>query len=192
MKKLSFTVNGTKVLRVLNTKCGISIAFDPQGGSAPPMEEFNAIWDTGATGSVISRRVAQKLALKPIGKQKVFTASSKDGPETVYEYMIGVRLPNHVIIPSVTVTEGALNGADMLIGMDIITQGDFAITHKDGKTTFSFQMPSTHYIDFVKESHDEKEEHQAPAPITKKKEPGRNDLCPCGSGKKYKHCHGKK
>ncbi|MEZ4951547.1 MAG: SEC-C metal-binding domain-containing protein [Saprospiraceae bacterium] len=19
---------------------------------------------------------------------------------------------------------------------------------------------------------------------------GRNDLCPCGSGKKYKHCHG--
>ncbi|WP_455107565.1 SEC-C metal-binding domain-containing protein [Porphyromonas sp.] len=20
---------------------------------------------------------------------------------------------------------------------------------------------------------------------------GRNDLCPCGSGKKFKHCHGK-
>jgi len=20
--------------------------------------------------------------------------------------------------------------------------------------------------------------------------PGRNDLCPCGSGKKFKHCHG--
>ena len=24
-----------------------------------------------------------------------------------------------------------------------------------------------------------------------KKEPGRNDPCPCGSGKKYKHCCGK-
>jgi preprotein translocase subunit SecA len=22
------------------------------------------------------------------------------------------------------------------------------------------------------------------------KMPGRNDPCPCGSGKKYKHCHG--
>ena len=22
------------------------------------------------------------------------------------------------------------------------------------------------------------------------KEPGRNDLCPCGSGLKFKHCHG--
>ncbi len=28
-------------------------------------------------------------------------------------------------------------------------------------------------------------------PITVKQEPGRNDPCPCGSGKKYKHCHGR-
>ena len=30
-----------------------------------------------------------------------------------------------------------------------------------------------------------------PATVTKKKEPGRNDPCPCGSGKKYKNCCGK-
>ncbi|MBR7552696.1 preprotein translocase subunit SecA [Allobacillus sp. GCM10007491] len=28
-------------------------------------------------------------------------------------------------------------------------------------------------------------------PIVKKKEVGRNEPCPCGSGRKYKHCHGK-
>ena len=28
-------------------------------------------------------------------------------------------------------------------------------------------------------------------PIVKDKMPGRNDLCPCGSGKKFKNCHGK-
>ncbi|MDB5753317.1 MAG: hypothetical protein JWP65_3738 [Ramlibacter sp.] len=28
------------------------------------------------------------------------------------------------------------------------------------------------------------------APIRKESEPGRNDPCPCGSGKKYKKCHG--
>ena len=28
------------------------------------------------------------------------------------------------------------------------------------------------------------------APVTATKEPGRNDPCPCGSGKKYKRCHG--
>lgn len=27
-------------------------------------------------------------------------------------------------------------------------------------------------------------------PLRKAPEPGRNDLCPCGSGKKYKKCHG--
>ena len=32
---------------------------------------------------------------------------------------------------------------------------------------------------------------QAPQPIVKEKVPGRNDPCPCGSGKKFKHCHGK-
>ena len=28
-------------------------------------------------------------------------------------------------------------------------------------------------------------------PITKKQKISRNDPCSCGSGKKYKHCHGK-
>jgi len=34
-------------------------------------------------------------------------------------------------------------------------------------------------------------EHVKQEPIRVEKTPGRNDLCPCGSGKKYKHCHGK-
>jgi len=29
------------------------------------------------------------------------------------------------------------------------------------------------------------------APVTAEDKVGRNDPCPCGSGKKYKHCHGK-
>ena len=28
-------------------------------------------------------------------------------------------------------------------------------------------------------------------PLVKDKMPGRNDPCPCGSGKKFKNCHGK-
>lgn len=34
-------------------------------------------------------------------------------------------------------------------------------------------------------------EHVKQEPIRVEKAPGRNDPCPCGSGKKYKHCHGK-
>ena len=31
---------------------------------------------------------------------------------------------------------------------------------------------------------------QRPQPVVKEKVVGRNELCPCGSGKKFKHCHG--
>ena len=33
--------------------------------------------------------------------------------------------------------------------------------------------------------------HQVTNPIIAEKKVGRNDPCPCGSGKKYKNCHGK-
>jgi preprotein translocase subunit SecA len=34
-------------------------------------------------------------------------------------------------------------------------------------------------------------EERSREPITVEDEPGRNDPCPCGSGKKYKKCHGR-
>lgn len=33
--------------------------------------------------------------------------------------------------------------------------------------------------------------HAVNPPAVRSQQPGRNDPCPCGSGKKYKHCHGK-
>ena len=115
---------------------------------------------------------------------KVFTAG---GEHRSPVYLISLFLPNKVFIPQLRVTKGVLPGdAEVLIGMDIIGQGDFAVTNKDGKTTFSFRMPSIERIDFVK---------QKPIPTTpvKRASPkiGRNDPCPCGSGLKYKKCCGK-
>ena len=43
-------------------------------------------------------------------------------------------------------------------------------------------------LNVVVSSNDEKENNQKE--ITKEKKIGRNDKCPCGSGKKYKYCHG--
>ena len=48
-------------------------------------------------------------------------------------------------------TLGKLLGYDMLIGMDVMNLGDFAVTNKDGRTVFSFRIPSCRCIDFVKE-----------------------------------------
>ncbi len=40
-------------------------------------------------------------------------------------------------------------GIDLLIGMDIIGLGDFAVTNLNGVTQFTFRLPSVESIDFV-------------------------------------------
>ncbi|MBK5203582.1 MAG: SEC-C domain-containing protein [Prolixibacteraceae bacterium] len=99
--------------------------------------------------------------------------------------MVCLLLPNNVSFRSVSVTECESLGAfDVLIGMDIIGNGDFAVSNLDGKTHMTFRLPSCENIDFVKNKVVRK-------PIISSKAPGRNDSCPCGSGKKYKNCCGK-
>ena len=43
----------------------------------------------------------------------------------------------------------------------------------------------------LRESTDKAISQQVTQPIVKEKMPNRNDPCPCGSGKKFKNCHGK-
>ncbi|OYT17913.1 MAG: preprotein translocase subunit SecA [Bacteroidetes bacterium 4572_77] len=45
--------------------------------------------------------------------------------------------------------------------------------------------------DLLSQSHSNTQDKQKPQPIKVEKQVGRNEPCPCGSGKKYKHCHGK-
>lgn len=45
--------------------------------------------------------------------------------------------------------------------------------------------------DLLSQSHSDTQEKQKPQPVKVEKKVGRNDQCPCGSGKKFKHCHGK-
>ena len=96
--------------------------------------------------------------------------------------MVNILLVNKVEVYQIKVTEGKISGdADVLIGMDIIGRGDFAVTNKNDKTVFSFRIPSLECIDFVKIPYKE-------TPVKSKPKIGRNDPCPCGSGKKYKNC----
>ena len=176
---------------VLRSEVHIAVAFNPSSAPKPLVpqkfnaQKFTAIWDTGATGSVITKKVVDGCGLKPIGVAKVHTAS---GETTTRVYLASIFLTNKVCIPELRMIEGIIAGdAEVLIGMDIIGQGDFAVTNKDGKTMFSFRMPSVECIDFVKQK------PSVAAPQISKPSPkvGRNDPCPCGSGKKYKKCCGK-
>lgn len=45
--------------------------------------------------------------------------------------------------------------------------------------------------DLLSQAHSNTQKKEVTQPITVEKKVGRNEPCPCGSGKKYKHCHGK-
>ena len=130
-KNSAFTIKSNGgLLRVLITDVNVHIS-----GSSKH-SPIKAIWDTGASGSAITKKVAQQLGLVPTGMAQVNTAN---GIATQNTYTIDIGLPNKVIIQGIIATEidALAAGCDALIGMDVITLGDFSITNHNGSTCMS-------------------------------------------------------
>jgi predicted aspartyl protease len=158
----------------------IFTAFIPPS-SPTNHKTYKALYDTGATHSSITPRVVADLQLAPVGNTVVGRAGGTTGTTV---HLVNIRLPNHVMFPLVRVANLALRpDVDVIIGMDILAQGDFALTNHKNKTTFSFCCPSWREIDFVAEVNESNKEAAAHPPKI-----GLNSPCPCGSGEKYKKC----
>lgn len=146
------------------------------------------IWDTGATSSCITKSAAQKLGLKAISKVNV---AGVHGVKETNVYLVELILHNEKIRQICQVTECATlsskGDVDILIGMNIISKGDFCITNFNGKTTMTFRVPSIEKVDYVEEI-EELNRYKKIHDIQSKKN---IETCPCKSGKKYKNCHGK-
>lgn len=140
----AFTIKSNGgILNVLITDIIIQIP-----GSSHKMT-VKAIWDTGASGSVITQKVINQLVAFPTGMATLNTAN---GVATRNTYTIDIVLPNQLLIQKVNAAgiDALSSGCDALIGMDIITLGDFSITNQHGTTCMSFRFPSSHEIDYVK------------------------------------------
>lgn len=149
----------------------------------PQGKKYQALYDTGATHSSISPRVVADLQLASIGATNVGVGG---GTLTTTSHLVNIGLPNRVMFAMLRVAQMVLHGGiDVLIGMDVIGSGDFSVTHHNGNTAFSFCVPSRREIDFVADI--QADSKILPAHSVKV---GRNDPCPCNSGKKYKKCHG--
>lgn len=149
MKPTAFTLRNGNLINALITSVRVNYAHTrEERQDLSSYLECEALWDTGAASSVISTRVAAELNLQPTTRSLSYHAQ---GASVVNVYSMDMLLPNGILVQNIRVSEGVLNGFDVLIGMDIINLGDFALTHRDGKTVFSFQIPSTHEYDFVKQ-----------------------------------------
>lgn len=111
--------------------------------------QYLAIWDTGATGTVITQQVVNNLGLVPTGMAVVHTANGSVNQNT---YIIDIALSDTIILQDLTVTcaPSLSGGCNVLIGMDIVSQGDLSITNLNNITCMSFRVPSMHEIDFVR------------------------------------------
>jgi len=155
--KHAFTTRYNGRARALTTEVGVFLPVTQEEikTSPPQVKKYVCIWDTGATNSVITKKVADDLNLQPTGLAEVNHAGGKSFCNI---YLVNIILPDNVVVAQVRVTEGKLISTDnipeekkpqVLIGMDIIGMGDFAVTNANGKTTLSFRTPSVEEIDFV-------------------------------------------
>ena len=178
----AFTTKSDRLLNRIVTPVRVCAAFDPKNPPLPlpTAVDVAALWDTGATASVISSDVAAQLGLVPVGSVEVRHAGGKGISD---RYMINVLLPNQTGVAGVVATafQPELGDITFIVGMDIICQGDLSLTHVGGKSCMSFRTPSCEAIDYVA---------QANGIISAAMKTGRNEPCGCGSGRKYKHCHG--
>jgi len=143
-----FTVDFGKRVFSIDSKCKISLHHDTihlGNSNHPEFFEFNAVWDTGAVRTVISNNVVKTLGLVPRGKVLMYHAN---GESFVNTYFINLLLPNQIEVQVLQVMEGDLTDTDILLGMDVIGLGDFALTSREGNTLFSFNQPAEFEIDF--------------------------------------------
>jgi len=160
MRNRAFTTRYPGRVRVILTKVGVFLPLTEEEAKAqtPQINECMAIWDTGATHSGITKKVADNLGLRPTGIAEVRHANGKSLTNT---YLVNISLPNGVTVSQIRVTEVQLlpdpnipeeKQPQVLIGMDIIAMGDFAITNSGQKTTLSFRTPPHKEIDFIPEA----------------------------------------
>lgn len=108
-----------------------------------------AAWDTGSTYTCISKEFAENFELKSCNMCDISTTYGKKLSNL---YDINVILNDDLLIPLKVSTLDYIHqeGIDLLIGMDIISKGDFSISTFNDVTCFSFRIPSKGLIDFKK------------------------------------------
>jgi len=135
MSAFSISYNGV----VDAVTCTVAVAqTEPFADSDVTYLRCNAMWDTGALYSVVSRRVVEKLALAPIDRGIAYTVQ---GSYDTSIYLLDLMLPNRMLVKALRVSGGDFDDCDMLIGMDVIRLGDFSVTNLRN-TVFSFRIPS--------------------------------------------------
>lgn len=110
--------------------------------------DVHSVWDTGAMTTCVSNKVVQVLGLESKYEVPIDTPSGRS-KANVYE--INIILPNDIHLENMIVYETAIGeqGFDLLIGMDVISKGDFCVSGANGVISFSFRYPAQGITDYT-------------------------------------------
>lgn len=112
---------------------------------------FICIWDTGASVSCVTNNIVEKYNLTSIGKTGFFTGCNHESKLTNV-YSIDLMFRDNFVFNNLRVLKIEKHDVfDIIIGMDIISKGDFAVSNLNGKTSFSFRIPSFGTANFLNE-----------------------------------------
>jgi hypothetical protein len=105
--------------------------------------EVNALWDTGATLTFIKPKIRDHLKLRMVREGLSSVSIAGLGGLVKADFtIISILLTSNFIIEycPAYVLDFPVK-FDMVIGMDIINMGDFAVCNTENKTSFSFVVP---------------------------------------------------
>ena len=99
----------------------------------------------------VTKRLADKFGLKKLGATSVSPAFG--GKSERMLYCVDFLLEDCLRFSDMRATEieKGYDGAEFIVGCNVLCLGDFVITNKDRKTTISLRLPSDKEIDFMVE-----------------------------------------
>jgi len=131
----AFDTEYKKIAREITTPVSI---FSSHTSAEGKCVETYAVWDTGATHSVLSPKIVQDLDLFPIDTCIVRGINHDQISDIV---IASICITSDLLLTGKRFSVNNIPGADVLLGMDIITMGDFIINNAEGQTLFSFVIP---------------------------------------------------
>ena len=109
-------------------------------GGEGSMMAVNALWDTGSTESLISKKIVKMIEPILKNKSKYVTRDVVIECET---YAVSLSLSDEITFRDVLMKKADLSdkNVDIIIGMDIISRGDFEIRNYNNLVEFAFRIP---------------------------------------------------